>query len=58
MKYKIVEGYLNPFGKDVKDIEKSIQGRLDAGFKLYGNLIHIKNNKYTQAMVYEELKDN
>ncbi len=54
MKYIIVDGYLNPYGIDVQDIEKKVNGQLKKGFKLQGNLVHIKNNEYAQAMTYKE----
>ncbi len=54
MRYIIVDGYLNPYGSDVPDIEKKVNKQLQKGFTLYGNLIHIKNNEYTQAMTYTE----
>ena len=51
MKYEIIEGYLNPYGSEVENIEKKVSKKLEAGFKLYGQLIHLKDNKYSQAMV-------
>ena len=53
IKYKIVNGYLNPYGSAVDNIEEIIQGKLDAGYKLHGNLIHIRDNEYSQAMIYK-----
>lgn len=58
MKYKIVTGFLNPYGKNVDNIVKKIQGSLDAGFKLHGNLIHVKDNQYSQAMTYKDKNEN
>ena len=51
MKYKILEGYLNPFGANAKNIEKMIQEHLDCGWVLYGNLILIEDYKFCQAVI-------
>ncbi len=51
IKYQIIEGYLNPYGSDVENIEKKVNKKLEAGFKLYGQFIHLEKNKYAQAMV-------
>ncbi len=50
--FKIVNGFLNPYGKDVPNIIEKVNGNLKAGFKLHGSLIHIQKNEYSQAMIY------
>ncbi len=54
MTYRIVEGYINPYGKDVPNIEKMINTKLEVGFKLQGGLIRIEENRFAQAMTYEK----
>ncbi len=52
MKYKIVQGFIDPQFAIEPNIEDVIQDSLDAGFKLIGNLFHVKHGLFAQAMIY------
>lgn len=51
IKFKIIEGYLNPMGSRVKDIEKEVEQYLGRGWERSGNIVHLGSNKFAQVMV-------
>jgi len=50
MKVAILNGYLNPYGNDVKNIEDMMSKYLNLGYEL-DKFIHITENEYTAVMI-------